>query len=91
MVLNIRPSCFYREQILPGLNLWEFFGVDVNKVVKDFKDALVKKTNALKGSHAPFPTEGCSPEIKILQDPDYKRLGNTIDIKNAINWYFSNK
>ena len=86
--------CFiyvYREQILPALNLWEFYGVDVNKVVNDFKDALLKKVHALKNTSTCVSPDHAQSEVKIIQDPVYKRLGNTIDIKTAINWYFANR
>lgn len=79
------------EQILPALNLWEFFGIDVNKVVEDFKKALILKINALKNSQTALHTTNVSPEVMIVQDPEYKRLGNTIDLKTSVNWYFSTR
>ena len=81
----------YSEQILPALNLWEFYGVDVNKVVDDFKAALVQKINALKNSQSPVSDANVSPEVMIVQDPEYRRLGSTIDIKKAVHWYISTR
>ena len=79
------------EQILPALNLWEFYGVDVNKVVDDFKAAFVQKLNALKNSQSTVSNSGVSPEVMIVQDPEYRRLGSTIDIKKAVRWYLSTR
>ncbi|CAB3994720.1 Glycogen debranching enzyme, partial [Paramuricea clavata] len=79
------------EQILPALNLWEFYGVDVNKVVDDFKAALVQKINSLKNSQSPVSDASVSPEVMIVQDPEYRRLGSTIDIKKAVHWYISTR
>lgn len=81
----------YSEQILPALNLWEFYGVDVNKVVDDLKAALVQKLNALKNSQSTVSDSSASPEIMIVQDPEYRRLGSTIDIKKAVCWYLSTR
>ena len=79
------------EQILPALNLWEFYGVDVNKVVDDFKAAFVQKLNAVKNSQSTVSNSGVSPEVMIVQDPEYRRLGSTIDIKKAVRWYLSTR
>jgi hypothetical protein len=65
--------------------LWEFYGVDVNKVVDDFKAALIQKIH----SHSTCGKFSISPEVEIVQDPEYRRLGSTIDIKKAVLWYIS--
>ncbi len=72
---------------MPALNLWEFYGVDVNKVVDDFKAALIHRMN----SQTTLSDSGASPEVMIVQDPEYRRLGSTIDIKKAVNWYTSTR
>lgn len=81
----------HSEQILPALNLWEFFAVDVNKVVEDFKNALLQQMNSLKNSQNTLHTKNVSPEVRIVQNPDYERLGSTIDLKKSVQWYLSTK
>ena len=79
------------EQILPSLNLWEFYGVDVNKVVEELKRALVEKAKASKNSQTALNDSHVSPEVMIVQDPEYRRLGSTIDLRKAVNWYISSR
>ena len=57
----------------------------MNKVVDDFKAALIQKIH----SHSTCGKFSISPEVEIVQDPEYRRLGSTIDIKKAVLWYIS--
>lgn len=66
--------------------------MDVNKVVDEFKVSLMQKMAAMKNSQGSTMIEGSvSPEILVVQDPEYKRLGSSIDIKKAVSWYISNR
>lgn len=64
----------------------------MNKVVEDFKAELVKKLNTVKKSQATTSEESnVPPDIMIVQDPEYRRLSSTIDIKKAVHCYISTR
>lgn len=61
-----------RTTVLPRAKLWEYFCVDVEVIVKEFKTTVCHLNG---GEHA-------RPEGKalvIIQDPQYRRLGSTVD------------
>ncbi|NWW55946.1 GDE enzyme, partial [Ifrita kowaldi] len=64
------------EDIYPKLKLWEFFQVDVNKAVQQFKTLLTQGKMSSKSD----PNQ----HLQILQDPDYRRLGCTVDMNIAL-------
>lgn len=60
------------DSVLPRAKLWEYFSVDVEVIVKDFKNSVYHLNG---GEHA-------RPEgkfLSIVQDPQYRRLGSTVD------------
>uniref|UniRef100_A0A8D0HPX6 Amylo-alpha-1, 6-glucosidase, 4-alpha-glucanotransferase n=1 Tax=Sphenodon punctatus TaxID=8508 RepID=A0A8D0HPX6_SPHPU len=64
------------EDIFPKIKLWEFFQVDINKAVQQFKNLLTqgsKKTKTDPKQH-----------LVIIQDPEYKRFGCTVDMNIAL-------
>ena len=60
------------DTILPKAKLWEYYCVDVEAVIKEFKTSV----HHLNGGEHPRP-EGKS--LKICQDPQYRRLGSSVD------------
>ncbi|NXA07805.1 GDE enzyme, partial [Sapayoa aenigma] len=69
------------EDIYPKIRLWEFFQVDVNKAVQQFKTLLTQgKGRLCKMSTKSDPNQ----HLQILQDPDYRRFGCTVDMNIAL-------
>ncbi|EMP33184.1 Glycogen debranching enzyme [Chelonia mydas] len=64
------------EDIYPKIKLWEFFQVDVNKAVQQFKILLTQGNRKTKSD----PNQ----HLQIIQDPEYKRLGCTVDMNIAL-------
>uniref|UniRef100_A0A8C2SMT7 Glycogen debranching enzyme n=1 Tax=Coturnix japonica TaxID=93934 RepID=A0A8C2SMT7_COTJA len=64
------------EDIYPKIKLWEFFQVDVNKAVQQFRTLLTKGKIGTKSD----PNQ----HLQIVQDPDYRRLGCTVDMNIAL-------
>ncbi|XP_067892976.1 glycogen debranching enzyme isoform X1 [Heterodontus francisci] len=59
------------DEIYPKLQLWEFYQVNVNKVVDSFRDIL------LHGEKKKCETK---QPLKIIQNPDFKRYGCTVNM-----------
>ncbi|XP_007422039.1 glycogen debranching enzyme isoform X1 [Python bivittatus] len=67
------------EDIFPKIKLWEFFQVDVNKVVQQFKTLLTKGSSKVKTD----PNQ----HLAVIQDPEFKRFGCTVDMNVALNTF----
>ncbi|XP_071505921.1 glycogen debranching enzyme-like [Diadema antillarum] len=66
------------HDVLPRYNMAEFYQVDVEKIIEEFRERA-------KGSKETFPQRDSTPwEVSIIQDPNYKRLGSTIDMNKAM-------
>jgi glycogen debranching enzyme len=64
------------QEILPKLRLHEFYQLDVDRTVDQFKEHCLK--NNAKGKDGP---------LEIIQDPLYRRFGSTIDLDVAVNLF----
>lgn len=60
------------NDVLPKAKLWEFFSVDVDVIVEEFRTSVYR----LNGGEHPRP-EG--KQLKIIQDTQYRRLGSKVD------------
>ncbi|XP_041417474.1 glycogen debranching enzyme isoform X2 [Xenopus laevis] len=69
-----------REEIYPRIKLWEFYQVDVDKAVKQFRILLT--SGAQKKGNKSDPKH-----LIIIQDPEYKRFGCTVDMDTALNTF----
>lgn len=67
------------EDIFPQIKLWEFFQVDVDSIVQQFRTLLL---NGAKSAQS--KSEG---GLKIMQDPHYSRFGNTVDMDAALETF----
>uniref|UniRef100_A0A4W3HHH1 Glycogen debranching enzyme n=1 Tax=Callorhinchus milii TaxID=7868 RepID=A0A4W3HHH1_CALMI len=78
--LNIIRAIIW-DEIFPKLKLWEFFQVNIDKTVNDFRNLLNQGTK-----------RRCDVKhiLKINQDPEYKRLGCTINLTTAIKTFTPN-
>uniref|UniRef100_A0A8B9DIB7 Glycogen debranching enzyme n=1 Tax=Anser cygnoides TaxID=8845 RepID=A0A8B9DIB7_ANSCY len=65
------------EEIYPKIKLWEFFQVDVNKAVEQFKTLLTQGKESVTKSDP-------NQHLQIVQDPDYRRFGCTVDMNIAL-------
>ncbi|KAM5160944.1 LOW QUALITY PROTEIN: glycogen debranching enzyme-like [Callospermophilus lateralis] len=65
------------EDIFPKIQLWEFFQVDVHKAVEQFRRLLTQGNRRVSKSDP-------KQHLKIIQDPEYRRLGCTVDMNIAL-------
>ncbi|XP_028666965.1 glycogen debranching enzyme isoform X1 [Erpetoichthys calabaricus] len=72
------------EDVYPKLKLWEFFQVNVEKAVEQFKTLLVQGKHKTKGKLDP------KQHLKIIQDPNFKRFGSTVDLNLALETFVPN-
>ena len=68
------------DTVLPGARLWEYFSVDVEAVVEEFRTAVYR----LNGGSHPRP-EG--KRLQIIQDKLYRRLSSTVDMDLALELF----
>ena len=71
--ISIIASCLM-DIVLPGAKLWEYFCVDVDAIVAEFRQSLHKAKSASKPAGIPS-----NKSLEIIQDPEYHRLGSIID------------
>ncbi|XP_030351609.1 glycogen debranching enzyme isoform X3 [Strigops habroptila] len=64
------------EDVYPKIKLWEFFQVDVDKAVQQFKTLLTQGKMGTKSD----PNQ----HLQIVQDPEYRRFGCTVDMNIAL-------
>ncbi|XP_054870288.1 glycogen debranching enzyme isoform X4 [Amphiprion ocellaris] len=69
------------EDVYPKIKLWEFYQVNVDHAVEQFKILL---QNGSKPDHG--KTEG-KKGLKITQDSHYRRFGNTVDMDSALETF----
>ncbi|XP_036410213.1 glycogen debranching enzyme isoform X2 [Megalops cyprinoides] len=67
------------EDVFARIKLWEFFQVSVNRTVEQFRKLLQN------GSRAPRRRPNGPPELSIIQDPQYRRFGNAVDLNAALD------
>ncbi|NP_001412258.1 glycogen debranching enzyme isoform 7 [Homo sapiens] len=68
------------EDIFPKLKLWEFFQVDVNKAVEQFRRLLTQENRRVTKSDP-------NQHLTIIQDPEYRRFGCTVDMNIALTTF----
>ncbi|KAM8930067.1 glycogen debranching enzyme isoform 1-T1 [Pelodytes ibericus] len=71
------------EDIYPKLKLWEFYQVNVAKAVEQFR-VLLSVGGQKKG------TKSDPKQLMIIQDPEYKRLGCSVNMDSALNTFIPN-
>lgn len=71
----------FNTEVLPVIKIHELFICDVNKLVGEFLNLARRSTprTAKPGD--------VLEEIQLIQDPEFKRLGSTIDIELALKNY----
>ncbi|XP_071953696.1 glycogen debranching enzyme-like [Antedon mediterranea] len=72
---HVQAICqILQDHILPDLKLWQFYQVDVSKIVDNFV-AHVKDIQYTNEEDAMDTSK-----VIIIQDPTFKRLGSTVDM-----------
>ncbi|XP_066539576.1 glycogen debranching enzyme-like [Hoplias malabaricus] len=69
------------KEVFSPLSLWEFLQVNVDKAVEQFKKVLQA------GGKPDGPALREKHQLKIIQDPQYRRFGNTVDMKMALEMF----
>uniref|UniRef100_A0A7N6FJH7 Glycogen debranching enzyme n=1 Tax=Anabas testudineus TaxID=64144 RepID=A0A7N6FJH7_ANATE len=70
-----------RQDLFPEIKLWEFYQVKVESAVEQFRILL---QNGSKPDHS---KTGGKPGLKIVQDPQFHRYGNTVDMDSALETF----
>ncbi|XP_072918859.1 glycogen debranching enzyme [Hemitrygon akajei] len=74
------------EEIYPKLRLWEFYQVNVKKVVADFRKALLHGT--AEGQLACEKTNCDTKQpLKVIQDPEFKRFGCSVNMSLLLKMF----
>ncbi|KAM9325243.1 glycogen debranching enzyme [Gastrophryne carolinensis] len=71
------------EDIYSKIKLWEFYQINVAKAVEQFRSLLASGAQK-KGS------KGDPKHLVIIQDPQYKRFGSTVDMDIALSTFIPN-
>lgn len=67
---------------LPKANLCQFYQCDVEEYVHKFIEKI-RKGKEPSASNSPVQTN----ELELIQDPEYRRLGTTVDFELALTKY----
>uniref|UniRef100_A0A7N6BVC3 Glycogen debranching enzyme n=1 Tax=Anabas testudineus TaxID=64144 RepID=A0A7N6BVC3_ANATE len=65
-----------RQDLFPEIKLWEFYQVKVESAVEQFRILLQNGGKT-----------GGKPGLKIVQDPQFRRYGNTVDMDSALETF----
>uniref|UniRef100_A0A671PRQ5 Glycogen debranching enzyme glucanotransferase domain-containing protein n=1 Tax=Sinocyclocheilus anshuiensis TaxID=1608454 RepID=A0A671PRQ5_9TELE len=69
------------QDVFPKIKLWEFFQVKVEPMVEQFRTLLQSGAKSDRSK-----TEG-KQQLKIIQDPQFRRFGNTVDMNSALETF----
>lgn len=79
MLQSIRHALL--AKLLPRAKIHELFQLNVDKIVTEFQEKVraspPPKTNKSESNE----------ELTLIPDPQFRRLGATIDLKKALNLY----
>ena len=70
----------FRHKVLPKLRLWEFFCVDVKKLVDQFRNAMLR---AKRPVGSPSKVDH-GPALKVTNGTSYQRFSASIDMEKAL-------
>lgn len=69
------------EEVLPHYKLHEFFTMDIEIILRDFKRAIEEAR----------PIVSSRPQLDLIQDPQYRRNKSTVDMNTALHLYNTDK
>ncbi|XP_072547540.1 glycogen debranching enzyme [Salminus brasiliensis] len=81
--LNSIRGIFWQD-VYPKIKLWEFFQVKVEPLVENFRTLLQNGAKSAKTA-----TDG-KKQLKIIQDPQYRRFRSTVDVNTALEIFVPN-
>ncbi|XP_071341644.1 glycogen debranching enzyme-like isoform X2 [Trachinotus anak] len=73
--------CILLQQVFSRLRLWEFLQVSVDAAVEQFKQLLQAGNSGVRSRSAPE----CKKQLLMVQDPQHRRFGNTVDMNSALD------
>ncbi|XP_046879349.1 glycogen debranching enzyme-like isoform X1 [Hypomesus transpacificus] len=73
------------EEVYPKLKLWEFFQVNVEKTAEQFLKLL--QSGSISGTADPDSKK----QLRILQDPQCRRFGNSVDMSSALELFIPHR
>ena len=74
---DVIASCLMND-VLPAAKLWEYFCVDIDTIVSEFRQKVNSSSNSAGGP---------SNKLDIIQDPEYCRYGSSINIDMAMQLF----
>lgn len=72
------------KDIFPQVKLWEFYQVNVDKAVEQFRKLLQAGSKPASSG-----TDG-KTKLRIIQDPLHRRFGNSVDLNTALEHFAQN-
>ncbi|GAA6219495.1 glycogen debranching enzyme-like [Lates japonicus] len=73
--------CILWQQVFSRLRLWEFLQVSVDSAVEQFRQLLQAGSLGVRSGSSPESKK----QLKMVQDPQYRRVGNTVDMNSALD------
>uniref|UniRef100_A0A3B4Y131 Glycogen debranching enzyme n=1 Tax=Seriola lalandi dorsalis TaxID=1841481 RepID=A0A3B4Y131_SERLL len=74
--------CVLWQQVFSRLRLWEFLQVSVDAAVEQFRQLLEAGDRSRSRSRS---SPECKKQLKVVQDPEHRRFGNTVDMNSALD------
>ncbi|KAK5849979.1 hypothetical protein PBY51_014270 [Eleginops maclovinus] len=71
------------EEVFSRLRLWEFLQVSVDEAVEQFRQQLQAGRLGVKSTSS----SDFKKELTILQDPQHRRFGSTVDLNSAFDMF----
>ncbi|XP_033736885.1 glycogen debranching enzyme-like [Pecten maximus] len=68
-------------EVIPPHKLHEFYTVDVEGYLNKFRKAMEEGKEVVT----------CKPKLEIIQDPEFHRLGSTVDMNTALRLYHTGR
>ncbi|XP_053198352.1 glycogen debranching enzyme-like [Scomber japonicus] len=72
-----------RKQVFSRLRLWEFVQVNIDEAVEQLRLLLQAGSVGVSSRSSP----DCNQQLKIVQDPQHQRYGNTVDMTSALETF----
>lgn len=71
------------QQVFSKLRLWEFLQVSVDEAVEQFRQLLQAGSLGVTSRSS----TDCRQQLKMVQDPQHRRFGNTVDMESALDTF----
>uniref|UniRef100_A0A3Q3M1M7 Glycogen debranching enzyme n=1 Tax=Mastacembelus armatus TaxID=205130 RepID=A0A3Q3M1M7_9TELE len=88
--LNAIRSVLWKD-IYPQIKLWEFYQVKAENAVDQFRALLQNGVWSTEDEKNNRSKTGGKQGLKIIQDPQYQRYGNTVDMDSALETFIPHR